>query len=203
MELDSRWVAALQPLAEHYPFHQTWPDDSGNFGIGVWSRLPVDRWALEGFGESSAQVDVVARLPVGSPEGERPFRFLGLHPAPPVSADYTARRNRVYGEVAARLAAEPELPVVVAGDSNNTRFAPSFLRFCQQAGLYDTAHGRMAWRTWPAGAPSAILGVQIDHVLVSGGWRVCDFRRGPDIGSDHYPVIADLWLILPAGQASP
>ena len=36
--------------------------------------------------------------------------------------------------------------------------------------------------------------VRIDHVLVSPDWHVRSFRIGPDVGSDHFPVVADLLL---------
>jgi len=37
-----------------------------------------------------------------------------------------------------------------------------------------------------------LWGVRIDHVLVGPGWHVRRCRVGPDIGSDHCPLIAEL-----------
>jgi len=34
--------------------------------------------------------------------------------------------------------------------------------------------------------------VRIDHVLACGGWRPVKAIVGPDLGSDHLPLIVDL-----------
>jgi endonuclease/exonuclease/phosphatase (EEP) superfamily protein YafD len=52
---------------------------------------------------------------------------------------------------------------------------------------------RRAWQpTWMAGFWP--LALRIDHVLVSGGLCVEEARIGPDVGSDHRPVISRLKL---------
>ncbi len=42
---------------------------------------------------------------------------------------------------------------------------------------------RVSWLSW---------GVRIDHVVTASGWRCRCCRVGPDIGSDHRPLIAEL-----------
>jgi endonuclease/exonuclease/phosphatase (EEP) superfamily protein YafD len=46
--------------------------------------------------------------------------------------------------------------------------------------------------TWPTGIP--LLRVPIDNCLVSEGLIALDRRLGPDVGSDHFPLIVDLAL---------
>lgn len=191
MELDSQWIEALTPLTQQYPFHQVCPDDSGNFGIGWWSRLPVEQFAFEDFGTYTRQVQGILRLP--GPAGKYRIRFIGVHPLPPKSADYAARRNQVFDGIANHLASHERLPTIVAGDMNSSRYAPRFQAFCRNAALFDAGYD--AWgRTWPAGLVFSVLSLRIDHVLIDGSWRVRSFRTGPDIGSDHYPLIVDLQL---------
>jgi len=38
-------------------------------------------------------------------------------------------------------------------------------------------------------------GIRIDHLLCDGDWRVVHAEAGPDIGSDHRPVVADVEFI--------
>ena len=38
------------------------------------------------------------------------------------------------------------------------------------------------------------MGVPIDHLLVTCQWRVVAGRAGPNLGSDHLPVLATLAL---------
>lgn len=33
------------------------------------------------------------------------------------------------------------------------------------------------------------MALPIDHALVGRAWRVLDFRVGPEIGSDHRPLV--------------
>jgi endonuclease/exonuclease/phosphatase (EEP) superfamily protein YafD len=43
-----------------------------------------------------------------------------------------------------------------------------------------------------------IVGLAIDHVLASPEIGVRDYLVGPDLGSDHLPVVAG--LVLPSAQ---
>jgi endonuclease/exonuclease/phosphatase (EEP) superfamily protein YafD len=45
--------------------------------------------------------------------------------------------------------------------------------------------------TWPTPLP-APLRVPIDTVFVGGGLSLRDLHAGPDLGSDHLPVIAEI-----------
>ena len=57
--------------------------------------------------------------------------------------------------------------------------------------------------TWPARRRVAGVLVRlpailpIDHVYAGAGWRAISVRRGPNVGSDHYPLVADLALAEP------
>lgn len=192
MEVNSRWLANLDSLTQRYSHRIVLPDDSGNFGVGLWSRLPMERGDLDGFGSLVPQVHAVLTLP-----GGRKTRFLGVHPLPPISARYFAQRNLVFDGITKMLREEETLPVIVAGDLNASRYAPRFQRLCREGGLYEAGHDVLG-RSWPSGLLHAFMGARIDHVLIDGSWEVEDFRIGRDIGSDHYPTLVDLTLAEPA-----
>jgi endonuclease/exonuclease/phosphatase (EEP) superfamily protein YafD len=119
----------------------------------------------------------------------RPVHLVGLH----------ARRNGGVAATAAELdaisrtlaTADDRSALIVAGDFNTTPWTHSLRRFGRAAGL------RRATRqiaTYPSPArgnpdwpPFAIF--PIDHQFSGSGWRPVAVRRGPDVGSDHYPVI--------------
>jgi endonuclease/exonuclease/phosphatase (EEP) superfamily protein YafD len=100
-------------------------------------------------------------------------------------------------------------PVILVGDFNATPYSPRFRTLLKEAGVR-VAGPRLFWpATWPVGGPLAALpgwpalrgvvpGLLIDHVLVSPRFAVAGFRRGPDIGADHYPLIVDLVLAAKA-----
>ena len=39
-----------------------------------------------------------------------------------------------------------------------------------------------------------LLSIPIDHSLISPELRVADVRTGTDTGSDHRPLVIDLWI---------
>ena len=69
-----------------------------------------------------------------------------------------------------------------------------FRRLVHDSGLRDSAQGRGVHPSWPAIDP--LLRIPIDHCLLSPCIGLVDRRVGPDIGSDHYPLIVD--FVLPA-----
>ena len=72
----------------------------------------------------------------------------------------------------------------------STRWTPRFKHLLRATGLRDTAAG-FGWQpTWPTFLPR--LGITIDHCLASSALGVRALKTGPDIGSDHYPLIVEL-----------
>ena len=49
--------------------------------------------------------------------------------------------------------------------------------------------------------PADLPWFRIDHIVASPEWRVTECRVGPDFGSDHLPLIAE--LVLPAAPSTP
>ncbi|HEX8323396.1 MAG TPA: endonuclease/exonuclease/phosphatase family protein [Tepidisphaeraceae bacterium] len=203
-EVGDRWAEDLRALNEKYPTRTTMPDSVGNFGVGFWSRLPGEA-ALTIMKDPDPldatdvpQVDATLTL-TDSAGRQRPVRFIGLHPLPPISPKYTHARDAVLTRTAETVAARPGVPTIVAGDLNATRYCHIAQRLADGGKLFDAAAPlRFSWpNTWSWWA----MGIRIDHALVTGGWRVIDARVGRDIGSDHLPIVATLQLVE-ATQAS-
>ncbi len=120
-----------------------------------------------------------------------------LHPTTPRSFDQWESRNLYLAAVAKSIAAEaPGTPVVAMGDFNTPTWSPFFQSFIRTSGLVDAAG-----TGWPATTRFARrfaglfhFGSPVDHILVSRNIEVKRFDVGPDIGSDHFPVTADLRL---------
>jgi endonuclease/exonuclease/phosphatase family metal-dependent hydrolase len=102
----------------------------------------------------------------------------------------TTERRRIESEWASRLVGEVKGPVLVAGDFNTpveSRIYRSY--WSELTNAFSEAgfgFGFTRFARW--------LNVRIDHVLVDEHWRVRDAWVGPDVGSDHLPVLADLEL---------
>ena len=121
-----------------------------------------------------------------------------LHPTTPRSFDQWESRNLYLNAVAKSIAAEaPGTPVVALGDFNTPTWSPFFQSILKKSGLVDAAG-----TAWPSTTRFSrrwfskyfYYGSPVDHILVSRNIEVKQFTVGPDIGSDHFPVLADLRL---------
>jgi endonuclease/exonuclease/phosphatase (EEP) superfamily protein YafD len=81
--------------------------------------------------------------------------------------------------------------VVVCGDFNTPPWSGPLRDFAGNAGLRDL-YGGHAWRgySWPTW--SSLLRVPLDNCFLSGGVLVRAYRDGPNVGSDHRPLVVDL-----------
>jgi endonuclease/exonuclease/phosphatase (EEP) superfamily protein YafD len=84
------------------------------------------------------------------------------------------------------------LPVIVAGDFNmpadSTIYREVWGRYLNAFSEKGTGYGRTVFESMRG----IKVGVRIDHILAGNGLgiRVCE--TGPDVGSDHLPLIADI-----------
>lgn len=172
----------LATLREVYP-HRLEAPREGAWGIALLSRHPiVSGRVIHPAGVDNPALD--ALLDVGG----RELRVLGIHPRSPVSAAYTANRNRQLAAVA-ELARQGGGDTLVCGDFNDTPFSASFRAFMQRARVANAAAGQGYPATFPAGWVP--VWIPIDHCLYRGALAPVRVLVGPDVGSDHYPLVAE------------
>jgi endonuclease/exonuclease/phosphatase (EEP) superfamily protein YafD len=121
--------------------------------------------------------------------GHRTFSLLAAHPPPPVNGRLFRIRNEQLRELG-RLAMALDSPKAILGDLNTSPWSPFFLALLEQSSLNNARDGFGILPTWPTFFVPAMI--PLDHCLVSPGTRVRHIRTGPDIGSDHLPLIIDL-----------
>jgi|GEM_PF-3409885 len=80
----------------------------------------------------------------------------------------------------------------MAGDLNDTAWSRTTRLFLQVSGLLDPRIGRSPVNTFHA--DYRLLRWPLDHVFVSPHFRLIRFQRMSHIGSDHFPVFAELEL---------
>ena len=85
-----------------------------------------------------------------------------------------------------------EEPAVVIGDLNTTPWSRLFARLVERTGLCDSRAGFGIQASFPS--DMAFLRIPIDHLLASCAVGVRARRIGPQVGSDHLPVIAGLTI---------
>lgn len=185
MEVDQRWMTALEPLRTRYPQVIAEPRQD-NFGIVMFSRMASTNGAVIHLG--SADVPSIATtILIG---GQQIF-VLGTHSLPPADAAYARMRNDQLREIAAELRRRGA-PAVLLGDLNMTPWSPYFAELLRSSGLRNSSQGRSLRGSWPAWMPWGRI--PLDHCLVSPGLNVLGKSIGPKVGSDHLPVVIELQL---------
>lgn len=180
-EVNDVWLRALTDLRLTHPHAITEPRED-NFGIALFSRWPLSGRESHYVGEDVptlvAQADIAGQM----------LTIVATHPVPPIPAEGFRARN-------AQLEALPEFlrdrpkPILLLGDLNVTPWSPHFRRLLRETGLRDARRGFGVCATWPTMAPPLL--VPIDHGLVSPEIRVTGVRVGPDIRSDHFPLVVE------------
>ncbi|HEX8199542.1 MAG TPA: endonuclease/exonuclease/phosphatase family protein [Isosphaeraceae bacterium] len=192
VEVSDAWIAGLANVRREFPYRYEFP--AGARGLALWFRRPprsVDPPRIP--------------LPGGNPVLHATLDFAGrrrhlwlVHPPNPLS-----RRGRSRGR--AELAALAGViggaggSAVVVGDLNRTDGSPLFADFLRATGLRDSRLGFGRQPSWPAGGPYRIA---IDHAFVTPDLAVVSRHLGPDIGSDHLPLILDIAPASPTNAAT-
>jgi len=185
LEVSPSWADKLPALGKSFMHSVIEPRD-GNFGIAMYSKLPVS---------SAATVDssplgfptIVAALEIGG----QSLQVVGTHPQIPLGMqNYDARNQQL--DAVARLLQKSGGPRLLVGDLNATIWDRQYGSLENRTWLRNVREGFGLLPTWPTFMPPAMI--PIDHMLVSDEISVKDVRTGPAIGSDHLPLIATITL---------
>lgn len=183
LEVNNEWMSRLTEVLARYPQVCQEPRED-NFGIALLSKLPLEDPKIVELGQAEVpSVTAAFRF------ADRTFRILGTHPLPPANREQSRLRNQQL-EALAEFVAARDGPVIVLGDLNITPWSPHFQKLVRRTGLTDSARG-FGWQTtWPANFFP--LRIAIDHGLLSPDLCVVARSVGPNIGSDHLPLVMDL-----------
>jgi endonuclease/exonuclease/phosphatase (EEP) superfamily protein YafD len=185
MEVNERWMSALGSLRTNYPYVIAEPRED-NFGIALFSRLTLTNIEVVEFG--NAEVPSIA---VTVAVGGQDIFLLGTHPLPPSSAENARLRNEQLKEIAARIR-HFAMPAIVLGDLNCTPWSPYFSELLRDGGLKNPSQGRGLFGSWPAWMRFARI--SLDHCLVTPLIHASNKQLGPQVGSDHLPLVIELQI---------
>lgn len=182
VEVTDDWLRRLD-LRRFYPHAVEDPHDA-NFGIALYSKFPFREARVLRLGEANVSS---LGVEVDRPEGS--FHVVATHPFPPTTPARAHLRNDQLEAIAAHVRGLSG-PVVLLGDLNTTPWSPHFRRLLETSGLQDSSRGHGVLPTWPALLPW-ILRIPLDHCLHSPGISVRRREVGPDLGSDHLPLLVE------------
>lgn len=172
----------LRQLDATHPHAVDSCDLSEKYGVLVRARWPLTVLSRGGGADTAPRhVSVRLQMPAAS------LDLMAVHLTNPTRC---AHAHRIPQELAAVIAqarrASPDL--VLCGDCNAAGWS-SWLRQLEAAtGLGNT---RQLLPSWPVRLPPP-LRLPIDHVWARGRAAVLATRLGPETGSDHFPLLAEI-----------
>ncbi len=174
----------------------------GSLGdISVYSRFPIleSKSIVVENEPGQPRQDIREILVLKLDIDGRTVNLVAVHPSSPRSEaqwilrqTYLERLEAVLGD----LRTQSDSDTIVIGDWNLSPWSTYFSNLLDQLNLHTAfADGypqttrfffdyRLHW----------ILGAVVDHVAITPGLRFEDVQLGPDIGSDHLPLMADIIL---------
>lgn len=180
VELGSPMAKALEAKLAALPHRVLLPGTVE--GLGLFSRYPVELLHQRSDADAPDAWPAIV-VSVHPPQG--PVTVALMHPPPPLR-ELAAEHAAQIADIGRRLAAIRG-PVIAMGDLNATPWSAAYRRFRRDAALEAAYPSALGPASWPSVSPVALL--PIDHVLARG-FEVVSGARGPDLGSDHYPVRA-------------
>jgi endonuclease/exonuclease/phosphatase (EEP) superfamily protein YafD len=180
-ECNARWQHALKPLDSSYPFNAD-KAVSGNLGYCFRSKYPIISTDIPRLGK----LDIpLLQCVVRTPNGD--VTVFGAHPVPPVS-EFWANEQDIYLKELTRRCASTEPHALILGDLNATRWSTQLDDIFNH--YEDSADGHGYSATWMR--ENWFVTIPIDHILTRGFNGVINRETGPELGSDHRPVISEL-----------
>ncbi len=195
VELGQELADRLEQM-EEYPHRHLFVQNPGNFGVGIYSKSPISNRQLI---PMNLRGIVTLSADISTERGD--YRVVATHPIPPLGRDAHRGRNDHLEMLAEWVNEQQEAgtpPIILVGDFNLAPWTPTFDRFQKATGLQRVGEGFGVTPTWYA-KPIFPLGIVIDHGLVSQSLQTVDYSVGPDIGSDHRPILFTLKNSAPSG----
>lgn len=162
------------------------------FGTLVLIRGEEIQVVSYGFAEAQPRAVELSYRPTGWPEG---IEVLSTHPLAPTERERADLRDAQIA-FAANWASGRSDPRFVVGDFNATPWSWPFRNLLDEADLHNSQNGFGLHPSFPT-TSNVLMRVPIDHLVHSDHFVVRDRRLGPDLGSDHFPLIVDLELTPP------
>ncbi|MGD1931970.1 MAG: endonuclease/exonuclease/phosphatase family protein [Leptolyngbyaceae cyanobacterium] len=198
MEVTDTWRDRLDSLLTKLPYSSR---ETSPYNL-LYSRYPLSDVQLMPFGENSTP-SVVGTVTV---EGQT-IALVGTHPLPPVKPYAFHSRNQQLYELG-QYVQTVDAPKIVIGDLNITMWSPYYKQLMRNTGLQNARQGFGLLPSWPTKGTyrqipnwaSLLFSIPIDHCLLSPDLTVDNVQIGPNVGSDHRPVIIDLRLSASGGS---
>jgi endonuclease/exonuclease/phosphatase (EEP) superfamily protein YafD len=187
-EASRPWEVAMESSELDYQIIRPRSDDL-IFGTLVLVRGEDVEAVSYGFSSSSPRAVELTFTPPGWTTG---LAVLGTHPLAPTDEDRAELRDAQLA-FAGQWASGQTGAYAVVGDFNSTPWSWPFRRLMSSAELINSQSGFGLQPSFSTES-NLLLRVPIDHLVHSPALEVTDRQLGPDLGSDHFPLLVDVQL---------
>ena len=185
LETDAGWRDAMMPQLSRYSSVLERPL-SNKYGLVLATRLPASGGEIIDLAEKDTPSAFITLTAGGSD-----FYLMALHPRPPHPGRDTEERDAEL-VMAARRAADAEMPVLAIGDFYDVAWSKTSQLFKEIGEFLDPRIGRGTYATFPA--DMTWLGWPLDHLFMTEEFLVNELQVLENVGSDHRPVSSRLCL---------
>ena len=185
LEVDNSWIETLTTLQARYQHKLTLPRDD-NFGIAVYSKYPFEQIEARNYAISFIP-SIFATIKIQ----QKPLSIIATHPMPPIGKTMYGARNYQLRELGHYLKTINHSKILM-GDLNISMWSDTYHNLSEQGQLTNVRKGFGIHPTWPAQLSLKLAMIPIDHILVSDDIKVTKVKTGPNIGSDHLPLIVEV-----------
>ena len=186
MEMTEAHEKKLMKLLSKYPYRLQTPVRDG-FSICLLSKTVLEDTQITHHGPSDTPL-LHAKAVI---DGKK-YQIYSAHPKPALNKKWHEDRHQYFAEIRHTLAKNnsDDIPVIVMGDFNSVPWEKHFTKFLDECGLRSTIKDQGYKVTWPVYFP--VLGIPMDHILISKGEKYNNVQVGPSVGSDHFPLSLNL-----------
>ncbi len=190
MEINGWWEQKLQQLKKEYPYQQKTINEVA-YGMVIYSKFEIQETDVAYL--NNEQVPSFKSV-IGLPQDKK-FSLHSVHPVPPTNFENfpdNAGQNEVAMQKLGVEISNRTLPVVVAGDINDVVWSHVDELTGTKDILYDVRVGRGFYNSYHAG--NVLMRWPLDHIFVTKEFRLKRLELLTNIGSDHFPLYAELVL---------
>ncbi len=186
LETNEWWRDKLSVLKEEYPYTVDYPAEN-YYGITLLSNLKL----------KDTEIKFLVSDEIPSIHGSVQLRngtwvkFYCLHPMPPSPTEnYKSLDRDAELLIVAKEIKKEDYPIIVLGDLNDVAWSHTTRMFQRMSQLLDPRIGRGFYNTFHADYP--LFRWPLDHLFVSDDFKLAELGRLENIGSDHFPMFAEL-----------
>lgn len=190
MEVDDWWNKQLIPIEKDYPYTQENINEVA-YGMTLYSKYPLKNVEVNYLqNEKVPSFTCTIQLNNG-----KEFMLYAVHPVPPKHfkdfPDNAGAQEVAMMKIGEKVA-ESKLPAIVAGDINDVSWGFTDRLTQTENLLHDVRVGRGFYNSY--NAESLIMRWPLDHIFVTGEFKLTALEKLPYIDSDHFPIYASLVL---------